>query len=211
MGRTQRNQKRFMMIDIQEHLTSTRRTGEITNRRASLPDTVLRRANRKDAELLVELGKRAFYEAFAEQTAPEDMTAYLQTTFSIEETKTQLNNKDSLYLIIEFQDDSVGYAYLYPTRPPQCIEDPKSIQLIRFYLLRKCYGLGVGDALMQTCLDHSGARGYRSIWLSSWELNDRANAFYRRWHFKVVGRQKFVVGSDVQNDFIFMRSLHGYR
>jgi ribosomal protein S18 acetylase RimI-like enzyme len=182
-------------------------TGKITNQRTSLPDTVIREANRQDTELLVELGKRAFYEAFAEKTASEDMTAYLQTTFSIEETKTQLNDKDSLYLIIELQADSVGYAYLCPTRPPECIKDPKAIQLIRFYLLKKCYGLGVGNTLMQTCLDESYARGYRSVWLSSWELNGRANAFYKRWHFKVVGRQKFVVGSDVQNDHIFSLQL----
>ena len=195
------------MIDIHENLKSARGTGEITNQRASLTDTVIREANRQDAELLVELGKRAFYEAFAEQTAPEDMTAYLQTTFSIDGIKAQLNNKDSLYLIIELQADSVGYAYLYPTRPPGCIKDPKAIQLIRFYLLKKCYGLGVGNTLMQTCLDESHARGYRSVWLSSWELNGRANAFYKRWHFKVVGRQKFVVGSDIQNDYIFRRDL----
>ena len=182
-------------------------TGKILNQRASLPDTVIRKVNRQDAELLVELGKRAFYEAFAEQTAHEDMTAYLQTTFSIDGIKAQLNNKDSLHLIIELQADPVGYTYLNPTRSPGCIKDPKAIQLIRFYLLKKCYGLGVGDALMQTCLDESYARGYRSVWLSSWELNGRANAFYKRWHFKVVGRQKFVVGSDVQNDHIFRRDL----
>jgi len=188
-----------------------KRTGKITNQRASLPDTVIREAHRQDAELLVDLGKRTFKEAFVEQTAPADMAAYLQTTFSIDAIKAQLNHKDSLCLIIELQADPLGYAYLFPTQPPACIKDPKAIQLIRIYLLKKCYGLGLGDALMQTCLDHSGAWGYRSVWLSSWELNDRANAFYRRWHFKVVGRQKFVVGSDVQNDFIFMRSLHGYR
>ena len=195
------------MIDIREHLKSARPNGKITNQRTSLPDMVIRRAKRQDAELLVVLGKRAFYEAFAEQTAPEDMTAYLQTTFSIEETTTQLNDKESLYLIIELQADSVGYAYLSPTRPPECINDPKAIQLIRFYLLKKCYGLGVGNTLMQTCIDESYVRGYRSVWLSSWELNGRANAFYKRWHFKVIGRQKFMVGSDVQNDFIFKRNL----
>jgi diamine N-acetyltransferase len=60
---------------------------------------------------------------------------------------------------------------------------------------------------MQACLNESSARGYRTVWLSSWELNGRANAFYKRWHFKVTGRQKFVVGSDVQNDFILRRDL----
>ena len=180
---------------------------EIKDQRASRPDTIIREANRLDAKLLVELGKRAFYEAFAEQTAPADMAAYLQTTFFIDGIKTQLNNKDSLYLIIELQADPLGYAYLFPTQPPACIKDPKAIQLIRFYLLKKCYGLGLGDSLMQACLDKAGARGYRTVWLSSWELNGRANAFYKRWHFNIVGQQKFVVGSDTQNDFVFIRRI----
>jgi len=182
-------------------------TGEIKNRRASLPAAVIREAHRQDAEMLVELGKCAFNEAFAEQTAPEDLTVYLHATFSIDEITAQLNDKNSLYLIIELQAEPVGYAYLHPTRPPGCIKGPGAIQLIRFYLLRKCYGLGMGNTLMQTCLDKAHARGYRSMWLSSWELNGRANAFYKKWHFKDVGRQDFVVGSDVQNDFIFMRGI----
>jgi ribosomal protein S18 acetylase RimI-like enzyme len=188
-------------------MENTRNTGKIPNQRASLPDTVIREANRQDAELLVALGKRTFKEAFAEQTAPADMAAYLQTTFSIDGIKAQLKNKDSLYLIIQLQANPLGYAYLYPTQPPACIKDPEAIQLIRFYLLKKCYGLGVGNTLMQTCLDKSSVRSYRTVWLSSWELNGRANAFYKRWHFKVVGRQKFMVGSDVQNDLIFARDL----
>ena len=182
-------------------------TSKSVKRRAGLPDTEIREANFQDAELLAELGRRAFFEAFAEKTAPADMAAYLQTTFSIDAIKAQLNNENSLYLIIVYKADPAGYAYLSPTRPPGCIKDPEAIQLIRFYLLKKWYGLGVGNALMQACLDHSGARGYRTVWLSSWELNDRANAFYKKWHFKIVGRQKFMVGSDGQNDFIFMRSL----
>ena len=182
-------------------------TGKISNQQAGSADAHIRKADRQDAELLAELGKRAFYEAFADQTAPEDMAAYMQSTFAIDKVKSELNNKDSLYLIAEFQSDPLGYAYLSKPRPPGCIEDPNAIQLTRLYLRKKGYGLGLGNALMQTCLNESRARGYRTVWLSSWELNGRANAFYKRWHFKVAGRQKFVVGSDVQNDYVFRRDL----
>ena len=182
-------------------------TGKILNQRVHQPDTVVRKAHRQDAELLVEIGKRAFREAFAEQTSSEDMAAHLRTTFSLDDIKTQLDDKDTLYLISDLQGEPLGYAYLYPTQPPAAIKDPMAIQLIRFYLLEKCYGLGVGNTLMQSCLTESSARGYRTVWLSSWELNGRANAFYRKWHFKVVERQQFVVGSDVQNDYIFRRDL----
>ena len=181
--------------------------GVIPSHHTNPPDTVIREARPKDAELLVELGKRAFREAFDTQTSPEDMAAYLDTSFSLDDIKTQLNNKDSLYLVVDLQTEPVGYAYLFPTQPHASIKDPMAIQLIRFYLLKKCYGLGVGNTLMQSCLAESRARGYGTVWLSSWELNGRANAFYKKWHFKIVGRQKFVVGSDVQNDLIFMRGF----
>jgi ribosomal protein S18 acetylase RimI-like enzyme len=180
---------------------------KIPDQQPNLPVTVIREAGWKDAELLVELGKRSFHEAFAAQTSPEDMAAHLRTTFSLDDIKTQLDDKDTVYLIVDLQAEPAGYAYLYPTQPPAAIKDPMAIQLIRFYLLEKCYGLGVGNTLMQSCLTESSARGYRTVWLSSWELNGRANAFYRRWHFKVVGRQPFVIGSDVQNDLIFRRDL----
>jgi ribosomal protein S18 acetylase RimI-like enzyme len=61
---------------------------------------------------------------------------------------------------------------------------------------------------MQASLEDSRFRGYHTVWLSSWEFNDRANAFYKKWQFKVVGREKFTVGSDIQNDFILSRSLN---
>jgi ribosomal protein S18 acetylase RimI-like enzyme len=182
-------------------------TDEKPCQQTNLNDTVIREAGWKDAELLVELGKRAFHEAFAAQTSPEDMATHLRTTFSLDDIKTQLDDKDTVYLIVNLLAEPVGYAYLYPTQPPASIKDPMAIQLMRFYLLEKYCGLGVGNTLMQRCLDESHARGYRTVWLSSWELNRRANAFYEKWHFKVVGQQQFLVGSDVQNDFIFRRDL----
>jgi ribosomal protein S18 acetylase RimI-like enzyme len=60
---------------------------------------------------------------------------------------------------------------------------------------------------MKACLAEALSRGYRSVWLSSWELNHRANSFYKKWKFRIVGRAKFKVGSDIQNDFIFARRI----
>jgi ribosomal protein S18 acetylase RimI-like enzyme len=60
---------------------------------------------------------------------------------------------------------------------------------------------------METCLKIARRTGYATIWLSSWKINDRANAFYRKWQFREVGEKTFVVGSDVQDDYILARSL----
>jgi len=167
----------------------------------------VRQATASDAVRLAELGRQAFYEAFSDVTAANDMTAYLNSNFKQTRIAEQIKDARALYYIAEMDCFPAGYVYSYPTIPPGCIKAGHAIQLVRLYLRKRYYGRAVGDALMQTTLDQARSRGYRSIWLSSWELNHRANAFYKRWQFKIVGSQKFTVGSDVQNDFILSRLI----
>jgi ribosomal protein S18 acetylase RimI-like enzyme len=167
----------------------------------------VRQARTEDADLLTELGKQTFYEAFCEVTAPDDMAAHLKSRFKKRIIETQIRDERSLFFIAEMDSFPAGYVYSYPTTPPDCIKPEAAIQLVRLYLRKQYYGRSVGDALMQTSIDESRCRGYRRIWLSSWELNHRANAFYKRWQFEAVGRQKFTVGSDIQNDVILCRKI----
>ncbi len=172
-----------------------------------LPEINTRKAGPKDADLLVELGRLTFYEAFSEETAPEDMAAHLQTAFKVADIKEHLDNDRTLFIVIEIDACAAGYAYLHPETPPACVRYPNPIQLVRFYLRRNFYGRNVGSRLMQSCLELALSRGFQSVWLSSWELNHRANAFYKKWEFEIVGRAQFKVGSDIQNDFIFARRI----
>ena len=165
------------------------------------------KASAVDANLLVELSRTTFYEAFAEQTAPEDMWDHLLKAFDAEEISEQLADDSTLYLIAEVDGSAAGYACLQAKEPPGCVTAPYPIQLTRFYLRRDYYGRNVGNSLMETCLDTAHSKGYRSVWLSTWELNHRANAFYKKWGFEIIGEAKFTVGSDVQNDFIFVRII----
>jgi len=167
----------------------------------------VRQATASDVDLLAELGKQSFYEAFCEMTAPEDMAAYLQSAFNKADIKDQIKDKRSIFFIAEVDDLAAGYVYAHPNAAPDCIRDTAAIQLVRLYLRKEYYGRAVGDALMQIVIDRSRSGGYRSIWLSSWELNHRANAFYKKWRFEAVGRQKFTVGSDIQDDYIFSRKI----
>ena len=170
-------------------------------------ETTIRTAGPTDVNLLVELGRTSFYEAFAAQTAPQDMEAHLQKAFDADEISEQLADERTLFLIAEVDGSAAGYAYLQAKEPPDCVTAPYPIQLIRFYLRKDYYGRNVGNTLMEACLDIAHSKGFRSVWLSTWELNHRANAFYKKWGFEIVGEAKFTVGSDVQNDFIFARII----
>jgi len=167
----------------------------------------IRIAGPADADLLVELGRSSFYEAFSEQTVPRDMENHLQNAFKVDEIRGQLNDDQTFFLIIEVDSKAAGYAYLYAEDPPACVKDPNPLQLVRFYLRKDYYGRNVGNPLMKACLEEALSKGFQSVWLSSWELNHRANAFYKKWEFEIVGKAKFTVGSDIQNDFIFARRI----
>ena len=172
-----------------------------------LSEITIRIAEPVDAELLVDLGRSSFYDAFAEETAPEDMAEHLRRTFKIEDITEQLKNDQSLFIIIEIGSVAAGYAYLHPGNPPDCVKTPNPVQLNRFYLRKDYYGRNVGNTLMKACLDFARSRGFQSVWLSTWEFNHRASAFYKKWKFEIAGRAKFTVGSDIQNDNIFVRSI----
>ena len=49
--------------------------------------------------------------------------------------------------------------------------------------------------------------GARTLWLSVWERNPRAQAFYAKTGFTRVGEADFWVGPDRQTDHIFARAL----
>jgi GNAT superfamily N-acetyltransferase len=167
----------------------------------------IRPAVSSDASLLADLGARAFHDAFADDMPEEDLAAYLAASFTLDVLAAQIADKLALFLVAENGGEAIGYACLYPAEPPSCVTGPNPVYLARLYLLKAWYGRGAGSSLMKACLSEARQRGYQTMWLSSWEVNSRANAFYHKWGFEPVGNQDFWVGSDRQHDVILMRRI----
>lgn len=167
----------------------------------------IRRVTLADADLLTELGAQTFSETFAADNTPEDMAAYLASSFGPGQQAAELADPESSFLMAEIDQVAVGYAKLHPGIAPECVTGDHSIELVRLYVLQAFIGYGIGAALMQACISEAQQRGYRTLWLGVWENNHRAQAFYRKWNFREVGTHIFQVGSDPQTDFVMERSL----
>jgi ribosomal protein S18 acetylase RimI-like enzyme len=167
----------------------------------------IRRARIEDAGLLAELGAQTFAETFTEDNTPEDMAAYLAASFSLEKLTEELTDPLSIFFIAEVDGHAAGYAKLHSSTALESIEGQRPIELVRLYVSRKWLGRGVGQALMQRCLDEARGKGFQTIWLGVWERNDRALAFYRKWNFREVGEHIFQLGSDPQRDILMQRAL----
>ena len=168
---------------------------------------LLRQADQRDAALLAELGARTFQDAFAYRMNPEDVAAYLAGAFTPEQMRQELADPLSTFVIALAEGEPAGYARLYQGHKPDCVAYQPAIELGRFYVCKLWWGRGVSGVQMEVCLDLARQGGCAGIWLSSWKLNDRANAFYRKWGFAIAGEKTFTVGSDVQEDFVLARRL----
>jgi ribosomal protein S18 acetylase RimI-like enzyme len=171
------------------------------------PDVRIRRASRDDAGLLAEFGARTFAETFAADNTAEDMAAYLPVTFNLAQQTAELNHPASTFLIAEIARVTAGYAFLHFGPPPQEVKGVNPVELVRLYVSRDWLGRGVGEALMRLCIDEARQSGHDTIWLGVWERNLRAQAFYRKWNFRVVGEHGFQLGSDLQRDFLMERAV----
>ena len=172
-----------------------------------IPDVTIRRGTLADAGLLSELGARTFSETFAVDNTPEDLAAYIDTSFSVAQVTRELKDPASIFLIAEVDGHAAGYAKLHAGEPEKGVEGANPIELVRLYVSREWLGRGVGERLMRACVDEAQQTGHDAIWLGVWERNERAQAFYRKWNFRTVGEHMFRLGSDLQRDLLMERTL----
>lgn len=173
---------------------------------------IVRTAVPSDATALSELGAETFRETFDDSNTPEDMARYLAESFFPAQQAAEIADSQSVVLVAEHHTPSgptalVGYAQLRAGEVPVDVQGPNPLELKRLYVLRAWHGRGVAQALMQVCLDTALARGCRTLWLGVWEHNGRAQAFYAKYGFVRVGQHEFVLGTDVQTDWLLSRAM----
>jgi GNAT superfamily N-acetyltransferase len=167
----------------------------------------IRYATIRDNKLLAEIGAETFYDSFAVDNTPENMAAYLSTSFSPERQGFELADPKSRFLIAEIAGEVVGYTHLKFAVAPKVIAGQKPMEIARFYSRKPWIGKGVGAQLMARCLQEARAVGCDVAWLGVWERNLRAITFYTKWGFVEVGRQTFQLGDDLQQDLLMARSV----
>jgi ribosomal protein S18 acetylase RimI-like enzyme len=167
----------------------------------------IRKATVRDAALVASFGARTFEEAFGSQNTKEDMEEYLSSSFNEEYIRSQLFDRSSIFLLAYVGKMLVGYSMLYAGEVPDAVSGLKPIELVRIYVDGIHKGKGFGSRIMEACIQAVAETDHDVIWLGVWEKNEGAIAFYRKWGFNKVGNTKFVLGSDVQHDFIMERGV----
>lgn len=169
----------------------------------------IRRATADDAELLSELARKIFVDTFGPHNKPEDMAIHEQKSYGREIQLRELSDDALTYLIAECDGEAAGFAMLGAPRSPSCNAFAAPVELFRFYIDKDWHGKGIAGPLMVACEEETRRRGGRTICLSVWEHNPRAIRFYEKTGFRTAGTQPYILGNDVQTDWVMVRDIPG--
>jgi ribosomal protein S18 acetylase RimI-like enzyme len=160
-----------------------------------------------DAAALARFAAATFQDAFGSDNRPEDMALHLERSYGLRQQTAELRDPAITTLFAVADDQLAGYAQVRPGTPPPSVVAAGSLELWRFYVDRPWHGKGVAQPLMDAVVAAARARGARRLWLSVWERNPRAQAFYRKAGFTRVGEKIFMVGTDPQTDHVMALAL----
>jgi GNAT superfamily N-acetyltransferase len=165
------------------------------------PVPTIRLAVPEDAAPLAALGRRTFFDTFANDTAADDMRLHLAASYGVDLQRAEIEDRHLRTLVVEADGALAAYAQVrHGHPPPACVTGPKPVELARFYVDRPWIGRGIAQRLMAAVREEAEALGGETLWLGVWERNFRAMAFYGKCGFVDVGSHPYVVGNDPQTD-----------
>jgi ribosomal protein S18 acetylase RimI-like enzyme len=165
----------------------------------------IRKADIKDAELLVELGCKTFYDTYHEQNTVDDMEQYLSANFTLQHIKEEILDASNDFYVAEKKEEVTGYIKISESATPKEISHLKSLEIAKIYTLKNVHGKGVGTLLLHKAFEIAKQREKDAVWLCVWQKNDKAIRFYKKHGFVIIAKASFVLGTDVQDDWIMAK------
>ncbi|RYY55372.1 MAG: GNAT family N-acetyltransferase [Chitinophagaceae bacterium] len=167
----------------------------------------IRRAQLPEAALIADLSRKTFYDTFSGSNSAGDMEIFMREKFSRSQLIAELLLPSDHFFIAWDGDTPVGYTRLRENNNPPELEGYQTIEIARLYAVKEAIGTGVGKALMQNSLDFGRELNKKFAWLGVWEHNETAIRFYKKWGFEQFSQHPFVLGNDVQNDWLMKKQL----
>lgn len=167
----------------------------------------IRQVTVSDLPVLRALLETTFRDTYAAQNTPEDIEKHVLERFAANVITAEIKEKNVVYFLGEIETSAVAFAKLNLFQQLADVPTEQIVEIERFYVSRTHQGAALGRKLMEHCCAWSQQQGFEVVWLGVWEHNPNAIKFYERMGFGIVGTHVFVLGSDVQTDFVMTKNL----
>ena len=156
-----------------------------------------------DLKNLRSISIKTFKQTFAASNSSKNVSLYLRNKMSIKQLKQEVCDTNSKFYFIKKKNKIIGYTKLNfkdSQREKMYINNGFEIESI--YLITEYQGVGVGKKILTKIFKIGKERNYEKLWLGVWEKNFKAINFYRKNGFKKFGKYNFLLGNDIQTDYL---------
>jgi ribosomal protein S18 acetylase RimI-like enzyme len=172
----------------------------------------VRRAVASDAPELSRIAAITFPLACPPSTTEQAKADFIATSLSESSFARYLGEPDHILLLAEVDGVSAGYTMLITGDPSDpdvaaAVSARPTIELSKVYVMPDLHGSGVAVALMDASTAAARETGAVSMWLGVNNENVRANRFYEKSGFAIVGHKRFRLGDVDEDDYVRERAL----
>ncbi|MBT2659083.1 GNAT family N-acetyltransferase [Bacillus sp. ISL-18] len=167
----------------------------------------IKKCTHDDLAMLQEISYETFNETFKHQNSPENMNAYLEKAFNLNQLEKELANSSSQFYFVYVNSEVAGYLKVNTNEAQSEEMGDESLEIERIYIRNKFQKHGLGKFLFNKAMEIAMERNKKKIWLGVWEKNENAIAFYKKMGFVQSGAHSFYMGDEEQIDFIMIKTL----
>lgn len=169
---------------------------------------IFKKCTIEDLDILIEMSKATFIDAFEKDNNPNDFKRYIAGAFNKEQITSELLNPNSSFYFMLL--DAVGYVGYIKLNRKEAQKEPfdaDAIELERIYVLKEFQGKELGRDALEIVIDIATYQKASCLWLGVWEQNTRAISFYENYGFIKFDKHPYLIGEDEQYDWMMKLDL----
>jgi diamine N-acetyltransferase len=167
----------------------------------------IRVATAADAEPISALAIQVFLDTYATEGVRPDLANEAFAEYGPDVFLQRLNQAGRIFFLAELNAGLLGFAEVLRDRRESPVPGIGGSELVRLYVQPIAQRNGIGRALLQQAERCATAAGSSGVWLSAWEHNTRALAFYQSQRYEDVGRALYVIQGQAFGNRIFSKSV----
>lgn len=153
-------------------------------------------------EEVISLARHIWPRVYSEMISRDQIDYMLDWMYSPEKIRRELAEDGILYLLIQFEDGSVGFCAFGP------LEEGVTCEIHKIYLRPEFHGRGIGSHTMNEIEKRASMAGSESLELRVNRANAAGVALYRKCGFHIVAEDcRAIGGGFVMDDYIFRKEL----
>lgn len=147
----------------------------------------VRQGSQSDAVTIAALATQVFLDTYATHGVRPDLAREVFQEYSEQAFTVRFAEVSCKFIVAERDDALVGFAEIHCSNVQCPAGDVRGAELVRLYVQPRAQRGGVGGLLISESEALVAARSLSSLWLTVWEGNANALAFYRHIGYADVG------------------------